>query len=248
MPRESLAVLKVVGSVIRLSIGFTNKWGHRRRHVALSYQHIQNYCLLRDRTTLSKAIRHALKANYIQRVEEGFFDPNAGRLSKAAVYAVKWLNDAGDRGIGQKTPPAELAVADRSETPTGIGPKTLLADRSEKPTGIEIKQRNKTSKQQDHAAAVLERLQKEGFGRQAAQVLASRYPAERIQRQIAWIDQRVVRSNRLGMLRAAIEQDWPAPKDAKLGRPNSDRGSGASFHDALRQAEGRLLGRDNSTA
>src|SRR5438105_500865 len=43
LPNETLAVLKVVGSVIRFSIGFANKWGHRRKNVALSYQHIQNY-------------------------------------------------------------------------------------------------------------------------------------------------------------------------------------------------------------
>src|SRR3954462_13748406 len=53
VPRESLALLKVVGSVIRFSIGFQNKWGHRRRNVALSYQHIQNYSKLHDRKTLS---------------------------------------------------------------------------------------------------------------------------------------------------------------------------------------------------
>jgi len=94
VPTESLAVLKVLGSVIRFSIGFQNKWGHRRKNVALSYQHIQNYSLLKDRKTLVGAIRMALTSNYIERVEDGFFDPDGGRLSKAAVYAVKWLNGA----------------------------------------------------------------------------------------------------------------------------------------------------------
>jgi hypothetical protein len=35
--REPLALVKVVGSVIRFSIGFQNKWGHRRQKVSLSY-------------------------------------------------------------------------------------------------------------------------------------------------------------------------------------------------------------------
>ncbi len=37
VPNEPLAVLKVVGSIIRFSVGFQNKWGHRRRNVSLSY-------------------------------------------------------------------------------------------------------------------------------------------------------------------------------------------------------------------
>src|SRR5712691_2403570 len=49
---ESLAVVKLVGSIIRFSIGFQNKWGHRRQHVALSYQDIQRYSHLRNRTNL----------------------------------------------------------------------------------------------------------------------------------------------------------------------------------------------------
>jgi hypothetical protein len=105
VPTEPLAVIKVVGSVIRFSIGFQNKWGHRRKNVALSYRHIQNYSLLKDRRTLVGAIKIALESNYIERVEDGFFDPDAGRLSKAAVYAVKWLDGAVEQTIGRKTPP-----------------------------------------------------------------------------------------------------------------------------------------------
>ena len=108
IPHEPLAVLKVVGSIIRFSVGFQNKWGHRRRNVSLSYQHIQNYSLLRDRKTLSGAIQHALKWGYVERVEEGFFDPNAGKLSKAAVYAIRWLDQAANSAIGSKNPPASV--------------------------------------------------------------------------------------------------------------------------------------------
>ncbi len=170
VPAESLAVLKVVGSVIRLSIGFANKWGHRRRNVALSYQHIQNYSRLRDRRSLSAAIQYAVKANYIERVEKGFFDPDGGRLSKAAVYALRWaespLNGAADEAIGLKSLPAKKNLTDRSGNPTGIGQKTRPADRSENPTDIEIKQRNKTSKQQPDVAVTFEKLKAEGFDTQ----------------------------------------------------------------------------------
>jgi len=75
VPHQPLSVVKVVGSVIRFSIGFQNKWGHRRRNVALSFQHLLNYTRLSDRTTLTQAIRKSLAANFIERVESGFFDP-----------------------------------------------------------------------------------------------------------------------------------------------------------------------------
>ena len=154
LPVESLAVLKVVGSIIRFSIGFQNKWGHRRRKVSLSYQHIQNYSLIRDRKTLSAAIRHALSSNYIERVVAGYFDPNAGKLSKAAIYAIKWLNGNADSSSGSKSLPADFRMDSRFENPTGNGSKTLPESRFENPTDIEIKQRNKTSKQQESAASL----------------------------------------------------------------------------------------------
>ena len=248
LPEESLAVLKVVGSVIRLSIGFANKWGHRRRNVVLSYQHIQNYSLIRARKSLSQAIRHAMKANYIERVEAGFFDPDGGKLSKAAVYAVKWLHEAAIREDGMKNPPAEISTKNRYEIPTGDGMKYPPAERYEIPTGIEIKQKNKTLKQQPAIAATFERLKAEGFDAKAARAIASSYSAERIERQTAWIDQRHAKRNRLGLLRTAIEQDWPAPTPSRgergrLGAPNSPaRGTGASYGDALEQARRRLAG------
>jgi hypothetical protein len=249
VPTEPLAVIKVVGSVIRFSIGFQNKWGHRRKNVALSYRHIQNYSLLKDRKTLVGAIKIAMKSNYIERVEDGFFDPDGGRLSKAAVYAVKWLSVAAEETIGRKTPPAEIAMSNRSENPTGIGQKSLPADRSENPTDIEIKHLNKTLKQQQTPAATLERLKTAGFDATAAQAIASKFPSERIERQLRWIDQRHAKQNPLGLLRAAIRDDWPEPGSGggRLGQPNFRRDAGADFGAALREASERLLGRSNST-
>jgi hypothetical protein len=234
-PRESLGVLKVVGSVIRFSIGFQNKWGHRRRNVALSYQHVQNYSRLRDRKTVSQAIQHALAHNYIERVEVGYFDPNAGRLSKPAVYAVKWLNEApgnADEIIGRKTPPMEIHGLRRSENPTGIGQKTRPADRSENPTDIEIKQSNNTYKQHDQdpetAAVSIEALMREGFDAKTANAIAAKHPAQRVLRQIDWIDLRTIKSNRLGMLREAIEHDWGKPIAKLFRADDSERSTNAA--------------------
>jgi hypothetical protein len=188
VPFQTLAVVKIVGSVIRFSIGFTNKFGHRRRNVELSYLHIQRYSRIRNRSTLGDAISHALQSNYIERVEKGFFDPDGGKLSKIAVYALKWeqtrLGSATEMGIGQKNVPAENDSIQRSEKQTGIGQKNGLDDRSEKRTGLEIKQINKTLKQHPETVATFERLKAEGFDGRAAQMIVSRWTSERIERQI----------------------------------------------------------------
>lgn len=238
---ETLAVVKVVGAVIRFSIGFQNKYGHRRQLVALSYQDIQNYTRIRNRGTLSEALGVALEHNYIQRVEEGIFDPNAGRLSCPATYALKWLNQAVVEDHGRKSVPANSLAIGWSEKRTDNGPKTVPDRRSEKRTDIQIKQINKTLKQQA-AAVAFERLRAEGFDEGTAQRLASAYPVEQIERQIDWIGLRKIRTNRLGMLRAAIERDWTRPETAPP-RPArlTDRVYGASFDDALQQARHRLF-------
>jgi hypothetical protein len=227
---EPLSVVKVVGAVVRSSIGFVTKWGHRRSVASLSYLDIQRFTKLADRKSLASALRTALRNNYIERIEEGYFDPNGGVHSRTATYALKWLNEASERTIGSKTPPEEIqtkisvqnSYRDRFENPTG--------DRFGNPTGIQIKQ-NKTLKQQNAAPlengkssahiAVLDLLEGEGFDTLTANKLASQYPIERIIRQVDWIDQRRVQRNRVGMLRLAIEQDWSKPRSGKLGRPNS---------------------------
>jgi len=248
VPHEPLAVVKVVGSVIRFSIGFQNKWGHRKARTTLSYQHIQNYSLIRDRKTLSAAIRHAMASNYIERVEEGYFDRNAGKLSKAAVYAVKWLSTNANPMNGQKSPPGIETAETWSENPTGNGQKSPPEEQSEIPTDIEIKQRNKTLKQQSSVVGTFERLKAEGFGDGAAKAIASRYPAEQIHRQIAWIDHRKIKANRLGMLRAAIDQDWADPttianpeKNQKLRQRNFEvSGTDVSFAHAIENIRRKL--------
>lgn len=248
---ETLAVIKVVGSIIRFSIGFQTKWGHRRQTVALSYQHIQNYTKLADRKTLSAAIQHAIAMNYIQRVADGYFDPDAGRTSRAATYAVKWLSTGLDSTIGQKTPPVKTGVNFRSENPTEIGQKTPPADQSENPTDIEITDTNNISKQHEGAAAAFSRLVKTGFDLRTARAIATHHSAAVIDRQIDWIALRNVRSNKLGMLRLAIEQDWPPParwgRALQFGAPNSEGAArGATFDEALKDARRRFAGGSSS--
>jgi hypothetical protein len=59
---ESLAVIKVVGSIIRFSIGFQAKRGRRRQQVAMSYNDIQRYAKISVRRNLARAIREAIES------------------------------------------------------------------------------------------------------------------------------------------------------------------------------------------
>ena len=70
----------------------------------------------------------------------------------------------------------------------------------------------------------LELLFKAGFDTRTARHLARRCSPEIIQRQLAWLPARHCTRSRLGLLRRAIEEDWPRPEgaaeepDLKLGR------------------------------
>jgi len=243
---ETLAVIKVVGSVIRFSIGFQNQWGFRRQQTSLSYRDLQRYSKMSDPKTLAGAIRSAVTSRFLKIVETGYFDPNGGRTSRKATYALQWLNDNTAESIGKKSPAAKTLEADRFEKPSGNGQKNPAADRYEIPSGIQRTRINNTLKQHDPTAATTEKLKAEGFDETAAGAIAKRYPAEQINRQIRWIDQRRIKANRLGMLRAAIDQDWSEPgrsrdPDPKLRQRNSvDDRRGISFGGAIEEVRRRF--------
>jgi hypothetical protein len=103
---EPLSVSKVVGSIIRFSIGFQTRRGRRRQQARLSYADIERYARLSDRHTLAGAIRHAEEHRYILCLEEGIFDPNGGHQSRPALYALRWADSSPFFPTGSKTTPA----------------------------------------------------------------------------------------------------------------------------------------------
>ena len=238
VPGESLATIQIVGAIIRFSIGFVNKYGHRRQRVALSYLDIQRYAKIASPRILSKTIRHSIAKNYIERIEDGYFDPNGGMMSRSAHYALKWQDTA-------STTLKSEAEENQAEKFSGGTLKSEAADHTEKYSGIQIKQRNKTNKEQTgEAAATFLRLKEAGFDERAARAIASKHSFDRVDRQIHWIDRRRVRRNRLGMLRRAIEEDWTRPEPAnlvrgELGQPNN-LATAESFEETVRRIERRL--------
>lgn len=241
LTHETLAVIRVVGAIIRNTIGWQTSYGFRRQQVELSFTAIQRRTRIISRQTLSEAIQQAIAHNHIFRVTEGYFDPAAGKASKAAKYAIKWEDNASYPAITLKTVP-EIFGGHHSENRTGIGLKTVPEDHSENRTGIEIKPRNKTFKEQQHpfssqpvAVAVSSQsktqaynlLISQGFSAKDAAVLATNNPTETIQNQINWLRKRTLPRNPLGMLRRAIEENWAEPSD-----PNtleSSEGQGSTF-------------------
>jgi len=123
LPHEPLSVLKVVGSILRFSIGFEAQRGFRRQQAALSYQDLHRYTRIASPQDLSQAIQYALRANYIEQLAPGVFDRNAGRGSKAAVYALRWASGGqAAKDSGSKS------VADANQALSRSGSKSVAGE------------------------------------------------------------------------------------------------------------------------
>lgn len=207
--KESLAVSKVVGTVLRHTIGYANQFGGRRTETPLSYSQIQNYTKTNDRKTLAAAIRTSIEAGYILRTQTGSFDSKA-KQQTAASYAVRWLEQATNQNIGSKNLPAN----ERFKKTTSIGSKSLPDDRFKNPTSIEKTKPKDILKQQtaDAKNSLAEnKLIEAGFSSKTARAFVEERGVDVVERQLKWIDVRNPK-NRLGMLRNAIKEDWDEPE------------------------------------
>ncbi len=134
VPNESLAVIRVVGAVLRYTIGFQTKWGHRRQQVQMSVTELEKRTHL-SREAVRKALQDSLAKNYIQLLEGGVFDPDAARLSTAATYGVKWNSACvkKQRDDVESLPDFEQMRTSKRTTPKSCMNKcTPINDHSEK--------------------------------------------------------------------------------------------------------------------
>lgn len=111
---ERLAVVKVVGSILRHTVGYHTKFG-RRAEAPLSYSYLQRYANIRSRATLSDAIQHATEADYILCVQPGSVGPKVDQR-RAATYAVKWLGADKSDACSPESEPADHSENRTSET------------------------------------------------------------------------------------------------------------------------------------
>lgn len=218
IPNESLAVVKLVGTVLRYTVGYHSPRGGRRTEASLSYQFISEYAEISGRQHISAALETALDLGYVIRTTKGFFDRQSGKNSKAATYAVRWANTRSSAETGAKRLPGD-SETNRGKKVTGTGAKRLADTQGKKVTSTN-KTGNKNSKQQQEpvAAEDLEGfriLKSAGFDDAAASQLAAR-SVEIIRQQVEWLPRRGATQNPLGMLRKAIQENWPEPV-AKVG-------------------------------
>jgi len=202
IPREPLSVIKVVGAIIRHSIGFQAKHGRRRQQVALSYQQIENYARFGSRSDLAKALRIAMEKNYIVRLESGVFSHEATERRRA-VYALRWC----DFPNGQKNEPA----VHQSEIQTSISPISEPAHQSEIRSSIKTKPGNETGNRPAADTDLYEKLLRFEFSEKTVLKLMREHSRKEIEQQIAWLPSRAPARSPAGLLRRSIEQRWPAP-------------------------------------
>jgi hypothetical protein len=250
VPNEQLGVIKVVGAVIRNTIGWQNEYGFRRQRVQLSYTSIQRIANF-SRRALRLALSEALEHNYIVRLKEGVFSPDTEQ-QQATTYGLKWLDhaemefahevaEALQSDTGSKSTPGD-DFEDRFKKYPSTSSINTPGNRFKKYPTIKIKQQNKTSeiKQQQTATGGLvavvddhpdtfQILLDQGFSHNVAARLASAYPYQRVSDQLNWLRKRNPSRNPLGMLRRAIEENWPKPPDEVVADPSEQGSLAATF-------------------
>lgn len=257
---ETLAVTKVVGTVLRHTVGYQNQFG-RRLQAPLSYSYIQQYARIRDRSTLSQALHHALVTGYIRRVDEGNFDPSRNQR-KAATYAVHWLDEATITQDGSKTRPAIAARFNnptspshavqkpdqgQSRNPTSDGSDSRSAKQSKNPTPIKTTQKKPNKQQGEPAVAAVgtsqgyRLLRAAGLDDGLAHKLSQLASSSEIELQIAWLPRRNPKQNPIGMLRRAIEEQWSAPTTPNPAIANSRSRAGDNRQATIQAAVNREL-------
>lgn len=91
LPTEPLAVAKLVGVIMRFSIGFQNATGARRQRVALAYSQICKRVNIASRSTVSEALKTAIAKNYIEQLVKGGISITSDQQI-TSVYGVKWTD------------------------------------------------------------------------------------------------------------------------------------------------------------
>ena len=219
LPQEPLSVIRVVGALLFYSIQW-GPGGERRLPVTRSITDLSRLTNL-SRHHVHAAVTAACQRGYIQQQDAGHFDPAAGQASRAATYGIRWTNGVCETGAGptaQASPAVPVRKGERNRS------EIVNGKRSEKVNGISIKTDLKTNTAAAKnpsaaapspiaaAASISEQLKQTGFDDLTARRLVNQCAPEVITRQLAWLPLRHSTRNRLGLLRRAIEEDWPKPE------------------------------------
>ena len=240
IPNEKLGIIKVVGVLFRDTIGFQNKFGHRRTQVSRSTRDIARLTGL-SHSRAHCAIREAVDKGYIVCLDQGHFDFKGSAESRSATYGVHWEDSAqyyktspklitDETGAQSDTGPkliTEISGSQFEPGPkliTGTSPKLITKNQSQIDNHLKREQKKTTFKKQQHVGDVSSAVAKNiathdmllevGFDQNTANHLIKNHPEEVIAHQIEWLPFRKVRSNKLGFLRKAIEGNYEKPQTA----------------------------------
>jgi hypothetical protein len=228
---ERLCIIKVVGAVTRHTVGYANQFGTGRRFVtSLPVEYIKKYANIKDQRAACDAVSASEKCGYVVCVERGRFHHSRNER-KPSSYGLRWLMQAKRSNNGSKNPPA-----DQFKKTTSRKTRLVLSKQQQEMYVVDV-------------AAVenakgFQLLIDEGFDENTANCLAALRSESEIAVQIAWIDLRNPRENRLGMLRKAIEQQWAEPDAAKKQQAHGAERQRAGEWDREQEAKQDAADRD----
>ncbi len=249
--QDRLAVVRVVGAMLFRSIQW-GPGGERKVPVSLSITELGRLTHL-TRRHVHQAVQEARARGYIERTQAGCFDPRAGANSQAATYRIRWTSQPVNpvHALPSCAPEPQAApypISNRSEKGHGAAVGKGARDQSEKGNGhrsekgndISIKRsiKHRTTAAEGAtspmveptaAAGVMAKLLEAGFDSATARRLADQYSGQIIEQQLAWLPLRQANTNRLGLLRRAIEQNWSQPV-ADAIPPEHERGAVFARH------------------
>ena len=202
---EPLAIVKVVGTVIRHTMGYQNQFGGRRRSAELSQNYIAQYSGLSRGKVIAQATQAAENAGYVVRVDDGQFSHNA-KLQRCVTYAVRW-------STGSKSPAGE-----QSKNTSRTRSKSPAENRFKKPSTIKTDSKDNYKQQVvcNESEKIVRQLVKDGIRRSTACKILEKRGVEIVENQLVWLEARRP-ENRPAMLLKAIDENWDKP----LGCPSS---------------------------
>lgn len=201
VPRETQGVTKIVGTVLRHTVGWETQFGTRVEQAPLSRDFIRSFANIGSDQTVERSLQSAINQNYIVCVKKGSFVKK-----QASVYAPKWLVDAEQSKDSHK-----IVAKEHSENRSQGNHKNVVRGCSENRSDINkpeiiLKQTTNTE-----VASVVVLLCEFGFEEKVAQHLAESHSHEVIRQQLEWMPKRKINSNKLGFARKAIEENWCKP-------------------------------------
>ena len=99
VPNENLSVIKVIGAIVRRTIGFQNRYGNRRQEVSMSVTHLMRVTQM-ERQAIRLALKRAMELDCIVKIKEGCFDRSSNQNNLATTYGLKWAeNPKGSAGL-----------------------------------------------------------------------------------------------------------------------------------------------------